>query len=65
MKFTKSKARALSNICTDIAQVFFALFVGTLVLPVDSSKIFVIVLELGFSIVFWILAILFAEKGKI
>ncbi len=61
----KSRARILSSICTDIAQVFFALFMGTILLPVDSSKVFVIILELGFSIVFWIWAILFAEKGKL
>ena len=61
----KSRARVLSNISADIAQVFFALFVGTILLPVDSSKLFVIIFELGFSIAFWILALLFGEKGKI
>ncbi len=62
---SKSQARILSSINTDIAQVFFAAFIGTIILPVDSGKVFVVILELGFAIVFWVLSVLFAERGKL
>lgn len=65
MRLTKSKARVLATISTDIAQVIFAVFVGTIVLPVDSAKVYVLLLELGFSVLFWAFSILFAEKGRL
>ena len=65
MKLTKSKARALSVISTDIAQVFFAAFVGAILLPLDAARILVVILELGLSVLFWVLAALFAEKGRL
>lgn len=65
VSLTKSKARVLSNISADIAQVFFAASVGAAVLPLDSSKLFVVIFYLLLSVLFWYLSIIFAEKGKI
>ena len=62
---SKSRTRVLSNICTDIAQVLFGAIIAAIVLPLDSGKVLVVILELGFAIVFWIFSILFAEKGKL
>ena len=55
----------LSSISADIAQVLFAAFIAAIVLPLDSGKIFVVLLEIVSSLVFWGLALLFAEKGKL
>lgn len=65
IKLNKSTYKALSSICTDIAQVFFGAFIAAIVLPIDIGKTIVVILELGFSIIFWILSIVFAEKGKL
>lgn len=65
LKFTRSGYKAYSAICADIAQVFFGAFIAALVVPLDVSKVLVVILYLGFSIIFWILSILFAEKGKL
>lgn len=65
MKFTKSKARALSNISANIAQVLFGAVIAAIVLPLDSAKLLVVILELGFAIVCWVFSVLFAEKGKL
>lgn len=62
---TTSRAKALSTICADIAQVFFATSIGTIVLPLDSSRILVVVLYLSLSLLFWFLSIRLAEKGKL
>jgi hypothetical protein len=61
----KSRARILSSICNNIAQVFFGAFIGALVLPLDSGKVLVVIFELVSSVIFWILTLLFGEKGKI
>ena len=65
MKLTKSKARVISNISTDIAQVFFAISVGSLALPLDSDKAMVVLFYLVLALLFWFLAIILGEKGKI
>lgn len=65
LKLTKSKTRTLSNISLDIAQVFFATAVAIAVVPLDSQKLLVLILNLGIAIIAWYLALLFAEKGKI
>lgn len=49
----------------DIAQVFFAAFVGTTVIPLDARKVLVVTLYLVLSILFWYLSVVFAERGKI
>ncbi|MBI2430993.1 MAG: hypothetical protein HYV39_03200 [Candidatus Levybacteria bacterium] len=65
-RLTKSKCRMLASICTDIAQVFFGIFVAAIVvLSIDIDKLFVVILELGFAGGFWFLSIIFAEKGKL
>ena len=65
MQITKSKSRALSTISTDIAQVFFAASIGAILLPLDAARILVVILELGFAIIFWIFSVLFAERGRL
>lgn len=65
IQLTKSKAKVLSNISADIAQVLFAATIAAVVLPLDSGKLLVVILELGFAIIFWIFSVLFAEKGKL
>ena len=65
MQLTKSKARVLSTISTDIAQVLFAAVIAAIVLPLDSGKALVVILEVVFAVVSWILSVLFAEKGKL
>ena len=65
MKLTKSKARVFSYISADIAQVLFAAVIAAIVLPLDSGKVLVVVLEVVFAIVSWILSVLFAERGKL
>lgn len=65
MRMTKSKARALSNISANIAQVLFGAVIAAIVLPLDSGKIFVVLLEIVFSILAWILSVLLAERGKL
>lgn len=65
MKLTKFKAKALSNISADIAQVFFAAVIAAIVLPLDSGKALVVTLELGSAIIFWLFSVMFAEKGRL
>lgn len=65
LRMTKSKARALSNISTTIGQVLFGAVIAAIVLPLDSGKILVVILELVLAIMAWIVTILFAEKGKL
>lgn len=65
VELSKSGLRALSGFCADIAQVWFAAFVASLVLPLDTAKVLVLVLYLGSSTIFWLLSVLFAEKGKL
>lgn len=64
-RLTKSKARVLSTIATDIAQVFFAISVGSIALPLDSGKVMVVLFYSVLSLLFWFLAIIFGEKGKV
>lgn len=65
INLTRSKLRTISVICADIAQVFFALFAGSIALPVDAGKLYVVILYLLVSILFWYLSIIFGDKGKI
>lgn len=65
MQLTNSKARALSAICADIAQVLFGALVATVVIPLDTSKLLVVVLELVLSFLFWALSLVFAQRGKL
>lgn len=65
MKLSKSKAKALSNISADIAQVFFGAVIAVIVLPLDSGKVLVVTLELGSAIIFWLFSVMFAEKGRL
>lgn len=65
MKLTKSKAKSLSMISADIAQVFFAASVASFALPIDSDKMLVVIWYLLVAILFWFLAIIFGEKGKL
>ncbi len=65
MRLTKSRARALSTISADIAQVFFAAAVAGVVLPLDSTRLLVVISYLLLSVLFWFISIVFAEKGKI
>lgn len=65
LKFTRSKYKAFSAICADIAQVFFGAFVAAIVLPLDIGKALVVILYLGFAIIFWILSLAFADKGRL
>lgn len=66
IKSTRSSYKASSSICADIAQVFFGAFVAAIViLPIDTGKLIVLILELGFAVGFWIGSLLFAEKGKL
>ena len=62
---SKSSARVLSNISADIAQVLFGGLIAVIVLPLDSGKILVVILEVVFAIVFWMFSVLFAERGKL
>lgn len=65
IKLSKSKYKALSSICADIAQIFFGAFVAAIAIPIDTGKAFVVILFLGFSIIFWIFSVMFAERGKL
>lgn len=65
LKFTRSSYRALSNICVSIGQIFFAAFIAALVLPLDLGKVLVVILYLAFAVVFWILSVAFAKKGRL
>lgn len=65
LKFNKSAYKAFSSICTDIAQVFFGAFIAAIAFPIEAGKTFVVILYLGFSIIFWVLSISFATKGKL
>lgn len=66
IKINRSKLRALSGICSNFSEVFFA----TLVIPVFSKKAVNIqfsMLLLGITAtgIFSYLSLLFAEKGKL
>lgn len=61
----RSRAKIISTICIDIAQVFFAISVGSIALPLDSDKVMVVLFYLILSLLFWFLAIIFGEKGKV
>lgn len=65
-KLTRSTSKALSNICADIAQIFFATWVvAVVVIPLDIGKALVVIFGLLLSIGFWILSLKFADKGKL
>ena len=61
----RSRAKVISSISTSIGQVFFAAFVGAIAIPLDSDKATVVILYLLLAVLFWFLAIIFGEKGKI
>lgn len=61
----RSRARVISTICTDIAQVLFGVSIAAVVLPLDSGKMLVVILEIVFAVTFWVLALMFGEKGKL
>lgn len=61
----RSKAKVLSTISTNIGQVFFAISVGSIALPLDSDKVMVVLFYLVLSLLFWFLAIIFGDKGKV
>ena len=65
IQLTKSRSRSLSNISADIAQVFFAAAVASVVLPLDSTRVLVVISYLLLSVLLWFISIVFAEKGKI
>lgn len=65
IKFTRSSYKAFSSICADIAQIFFGAFVAAIAFPIEPGKVYVVILYLGFSIIFWFLSVAFAERGKL
>lgn len=66
LKLSKSNLKSLSEICRDIGQTLFAVWLtGVVVLSLDAAKLFVLILELGFAIGFWYLSLYFAERGKL
>ena len=65
VSLSRSKSRALSAMTNNIAQVFFATSVGAILVPIDSTRLFVVISYLVLSALFWFLSIVFAEKGKL
>lgn len=66
LSLTRSEFKALSQVFIAAGQVFFAAFVaGIAVLTLDPLKLFVLLLELIFSIFSWYLSVAFARKGRL
>lgn len=66
MEFSPSVYKALSAICLASGQVFLGGFVaGINVLPLDSTKIAMLILDLAWSLTLWFWSVLFSERGKL
>ncbi|MGB9706933.1 MAG: hypothetical protein ACPLXP_02590 [Microgenomates group bacterium] len=66
LKLTNSKLRALSGIFANFSEVFLA----SMVIPiffakVDLGRIIVLILGVALTLISALLALMFAEKGKI
>jgi len=66
MRLTKSTSRSLSDVCVSAGQVFFGIVIaGFALLELDPLKVLVILSNLLWALGLWLLAIYFAERGKL
>lgn len=66
IRISTSKYKALSQISTDIGQIFFAsLVISPLLVDFDQKQIGATIVGGILSLIFWYSSLYFAEKGKL